>query len=163
MVSFFAPCKTLIYDSGNNNSSTTLHHYKYCTVFCNGSIQQCKLVVDIKKCVDIVAMHIGGWYKEMRWYWQIQVCLHKIGACLLGKLTICIDNAGPLWELNCSNGLEIWAASKSLDMYFHMYGYGYLTEKICIPKIKPFTDCQDQRIQLVKKRQLALTKSPIKL
>ena len=25
-----------------------------------------------------------------------QCCvLHKIGACLLGKLTICIDNAGP--------------------------------------------------------------------
>ena len=37
MVSFFAPCKTLIYDSGNNNSSTTLHHYKCCTVFFNGS------------------------------------------------------------------------------------------------------------------------------
>ena len=32
--------------------------------------------------------------------WNIdtmQVCLHKIGACLLRKLTICIDNTGPLW------------------------------------------------------------------
>ena len=26
----------------------------------------------------------------------MQVCLHKIGARLLGKLTICIDNAAPL-------------------------------------------------------------------
>ena len=26
----------------------------------------------------------------------MQVCLHKIGVCLLGKLTICIDNAGAL-------------------------------------------------------------------
>ena len=25
----------------------------------------------------------------------MQVCLHKIGVCLQGKLTICIDNAGP--------------------------------------------------------------------
>ena len=27
----------------------------------------------------------------------MQVCFHKIGAPLMGKLTICIDNAGLLW------------------------------------------------------------------
>ena len=32
----------------------------------------------------------------------MQVYLHKIGARLLGKLTICIDNAGPL------QGQEMW-------------------------------------------------------
>ena len=44
---------------------------------------QCKLVVNIKKWVDINE-------------YIIQVCLHKIGARLLGKLTICIDNAALL-------------------------------------------------------------------
>ena len=39
------------------------------------------MFVNIKKQVNIVAM---------------QVCLHKIGARLLGKFTICIDNAGLL-------------------------------------------------------------------
>ena len=43
-------------------------------------------------------MQIGRWWKEMGQYQQIQVHLHKIGAHLLGKLTICIDYAGPLWE-----------------------------------------------------------------
>ena len=38
------------------------------------------MVVNIKKWVDI----------------NKQVCLHKIGASALGKLTICIDNAGTL-------------------------------------------------------------------
>ena len=32
----------------------------------------------------------------------MQVYLHKIGARLLGKLTICTDNAGPL------RGQEMW-------------------------------------------------------
>ena len=32
----------------------------------------------------------------------MQVYLHKIGARLLGKLTICTDNAGPL------QGQEMW-------------------------------------------------------
>ena len=41
-------------------------------------IYQCKLVVNIKKWVDIN---------------KYKYCLHKIGARLLGKLTICIDNA----------------------------------------------------------------------
>ena len=39
-------------------------------------ILQCKMVVEINKWVDINK--------------YVQVCLHKIGARLLGKLTICI-------------------------------------------------------------------------
>lgn len=35
----------------------------------------------------------------------MQVCLHKIGARLLGKLTECIDNAGPL---HAGTNIQAW-------------------------------------------------------
>ena len=50
--------------------------------------------------------------KTQNWKWTcivtMQVCLHKIGVHLLGKLTICIDNAGPLqgyWVSLTNNAL----------------------------------------------------------
>ena len=46
--------------------------------------EQCKLIVNIKKHIDVVSM---------------QVFLNKIGAHLMGKLTICVDNAGSLQKL----------------------------------------------------------------
>ena len=53
---------------------------------------QCKLIVNIKKQVNInqckLVVSIKKWVEINE-----QVCLHKFGACLLGKLTMCIDNA----------------------------------------------------------------------
>ena len=47
-----------------------------------------------------------------------QVCLHKIGARWLGKLTICIDNAGPL------RGHCIVAMQKIMRLVVGVYKFG---------------------------------------
>ena len=64
----------------------------------------------------------------------MQDCLHKIGARLLGKLTIYIDNAGPLQDtaLYCSNAYIQFKKNKKSRVGNKRQGFSTKSEIIWV-------------------------------